>query len=369
MKLFRKYKAICATMVVLVLCACCSKEYEHHTPQEETQVPITFGSTDVMTKGLDPLNYERIKSKRFALFAFTPDNQPYLEHRDVVYVESEEHWRCSPSAYWPFGTSLNFFAYAPYDTLRVNSPTDDVKDSYVHFLSEMAETGMPRLRFIPPTDVTFQPDFCVAVPCMDKTKDDQKIHLSFHHTLTRVNFYVNCKGENPNDYTYRVTNLLIRGVEGSNILTYVDNDEKPYKWDEVDPDITKTGVYKLSSSQSQLTESPLKFFDPQNNDNNNLEDAYTHINVMYNGRLYLLPQKLTSSAEIELTVSIYFGETLISILPPYILKLPENVVWEDEKTISYLITVDLDSITQSEISAKVMAWKESGNSHSAETLE
>ena len=154
-------------------------------------MPITFGSTDVMTKGLDPLNYERIKTKRFGLFAYTPDNQPYLEHRDVVYIEDKEHWRCSPSAYWPFETSLSFFAYAPYDSLRVNSPTMDVEASYVHFLPEMSEAGMPRLRFTPPIDVTRQPDFCVSVPVLDKTKEDRTIHLSFHHTLTRVRFYVN----------------------------------------------------------------------------------------------------------------------------------------------------------------------------------
>lgn len=371
MTLIKIYRMICTAAAGLILCVSCHDYNEQIIPEEPAQVPIEFSSADVTTKGLDELNYERIIDQRFGIFAYTQDFYPYLENRDVEYIKTEGNintWRCSPAAYWPFDTSLNFFAYAPYQS-EVTKDSDDETNPTVLFPAEDYVAGMPRLRYTPPTEVTYQPDFCVAVPCMDKTKDDQKIHLSFHHTLTRVNFYVNCKGENPNDYTYRVTNLLIRGVEGSNILTYVDNDEKPYKWDEVDPDITKTGVYKLSSSQSQLTESPLKFFDPQNNDNNNLEDAYTHINVMYNGRLYLLPQKLTSSAEIELTVSIYFGETLISILPPYILKLPENVVWEDEKTISYLITVDLDSITQSEISAKVMAWKESGNSHSAETLE
>ena len=365
MKLFRKYKAICATMVVLVLCACCSKEYEHHTPQEETQVPITFGSTDVMTKGLDPLNYERIKSKRFALFAFTSDNQPYLEHRDVVYVESEEHWRCSPSAYWPFETSLNFFAYAPYDTLRVNSPTDDVKDSYVHFLPEMAETGMPRVRFIPPTDVTFQPDFCVSVPALDKTKEDREIHLSFHHTLTRVRFYVNYKGENPNGYLYRVTNLTIRGVEGSNVLTYVDDENKPYRWDETDLDSPKTGTYNLSAQH--LTDASLVQSTPPTR--SEPEGSYTHVNGKLNGRLYLVPQTLTSHAEVELAVSVYLGEDLVSILPPFIFKLPERSVWEEEKIVSYMMTLNLENVLQSIIDVKVQGWNDSGNTHPNETLE
>jgi hypothetical protein len=368
MKLFRKYKAICATMVVLVLCACCSKEYEHHTPQEETQVPITFGSTDVMTKGLDPLNYERIKSKRFALFAFTPDNQPYLEHRDVVYVESEEHWRCSPSAYWPFGTSLNFFAYAPYDTLRVNSPTDDVKDSYVHFLSEMAETGMPRLRFTPPIDVTRQPDFCVSVPALDKTKEDGAIHLSFHHTLTRVRFYANYIGKNPNGYKYRVTNLIIRGVEGSNVLTYIDDEDKPYRWDETDLDSPKTGTYNLSAVQSQIVADTL-VVSSESQIENKLEKRYTYINDMLNGRLYLVPQRLTSSAEIELSVSVYLGNDIISILPPFIFKLPSDIVWEEEKSVSYLMSLNLENVLQSTMDVRVQGWNDSGNRHDKETLE
>lgn len=352
-------------MVVLVLCACCSKEYEHHTPQEVTQVPITFGSTDVMTKGLDPLNYERIKTRRFGLFAYTPDNQPYLEHRDVVYIEDDEHWRCSPSAYWPFETSLSFFAYAPYDSLRVNSPTMDVEASYVHFLPEMSEAGMPRVRFIPPTDVTFQPDFCVSVPVLDKTKEDRKIHLSFHHTLTRVRFYVNYKGENPNGYLYRVTNLTIRGVEESNVLTYVDDENKPYRWDETDLDSPKTGTYNLSAQH--LTVASL--VQSKSQTRSEPEGSYTYVNGKLNGRLYLVPQTLTSHAEVELAVSVYLGEDLVSILPPFIFKLPERSVWEEEKIVSYMMTLNLENVLQSIIDVKVQGWNDSGNSHSSEMLE
>ena len=351
---------MCAALAVLMLCICCSREDEVYTPETEELVPITFGSSDVRTKGLDPLDNVRIKDKRFGIFAYTHDNLPYLENRDVEWVADRQHWRCSPAAFWPFQSSLSFFAYAPYDT------TDE---KFVEFLSEKDAIGMPRLRYTPLTDVTHQPDFCVAVPCLKKTKNDSIIHLSFHHTLTRLEFYANLKGENPNSYTYCVTNLVIRGVEGSNVLTYVNDEEKPYRWDEVDPDSPKTGVYNLSSSKSQLTETPLKTLKAQTEVNDNIGDIYTHINVMLNGRLYLLPQKLTSSAEIELTVSVYSGNNRISILPPYIFKLPENIAWKDESTVSYMMTLDLDSITQAEISAKVTAWKESGNSHSTETLE
>lgn len=356
---------MCAAVVVLVLCACCSKGYEDRKPQEDVPVPITFGSSDVMTKGLDPLNYERIKTRRFGLFAYTPENQLYLEHRDVVYVPDEEHWRCSPSAYWPFGTSLNFFAYAPYDSLRVNPPTDDVKESYVHFLPEMAETGMPRLRFIPPTDVMYQPDFCVSVPALDKTKEDGAIHLSFHHTLTRVRFYANYIGKNPNGYVYRVTKLIVRGVEGSNVLTYIDDEDKPYRWDETDPDSPKTGLYTLSAPH--LTDASLVKFETQTR--SGLEGSYTYVNGKLNGRLYLVPQKLTSSAEVELSVSVFLGEELVSLLPPFIFKLPADSVWEEGKIVSYLMTLDLQNVQQSKIDVKVQGWNDSGNSHEKETLE
>lgn len=358
---------MCAAVVVLVLCACCSRESEVHNPQEGNSVPITFGTTDVMTKGLDPLNYERIKSSRFGFFAYTSDNQPYLEHRDVEYIEDKNYWHCSPAAYWPFGTSLSFFAYAPYDPIRANLHTGDVNESYVYFLPELDEGGMPRLRFTPPTDVTNQPDFCVSVPVLDKTKEDRTIHFSFHHTLTRVRFYVNYTGSHLSGYNYRVSDLIIRGVEGSNVLTYVDDEAKPYRWKETDPDSPKIGTYCLSVGKGHLTNSPIIQLEPLAT--GPLEQRYTHINAMLNGRLYLLPQKLTSSAEIELTVSLFLGDNIVSILPPFIFKLPENSVWEEEKIVSYMMTLDIENVKQSTIEAKVQGWNDSANSHPYETLE
>jgi hypothetical protein len=157
--------------------------------------------------------------------------------------------------------------------------------------------------------------------------------------------------------------MTIRGVEGSNVLTYVDDENKPYKWDETDLGSPKTGAYNLSSLH--LTDASLVQLKSQTRS----EGSYTYINGKLNGRLYLLPQKLTSSAEIELAVSVFLGEELVSILPPFIFKLPAGSVWEEEKIVSYMMSLDLQNVKQSAIDVKVQGWNDSGNSHSSEMLE
>ncbi len=336
----------------------CAKDKSDDIPEQETAIPIEFSSAISMTKGLDELNYERIIDKRFGLFAYLKDDRAYLENRDVEYVSSSgktNYWRCSPAAYWPFQESLSFFAYAPYDE---NMQIEDYNG------------GMPRIRFTPTTDVTFQPDFCVAVPRFDRLPSDGAIQLTFHHTLTRIRLYVNIKGYEAPSYDYYITDLKIRGVDGSRTLTFRDNEEKPYQWDGTDPASPKTGSYHLTSSRSQLTNETVKFV-------NNLPagteglDRYTYANAMVNGRLYLLPQTLTSDAEIEAVISVHKEITgeLISILPPFTFKLPVGSKWEEEKTVSYLMTINIENAKESVIEPVISDWTDSDNTHNKEIIE
>ncbi len=373
-------KTATAIFIVAMLCiVSCTEESDVFVPVPDTSAPIEFISTDNPTKGLDEINYDRIKNDdcKFGLFAFWNEegkrfsnengkSSLYLENRNMEYIDSEgkkNRWRCSPAAYWPFHTWLNFFAYAPYQSAETQHP-------FVLFPSEDYVGGMPRLRFTPPQHVTFQPDFCVSVPCLDVSAADGSVLMAFHHTLTRVRFYINLKGYKAPEYKYCITDLTIKGVASSNILTYKEDKEKPYEWDTIEASAPKTGTYHLSSAESQLTSAPLIFTNELGSEVTGL-DRYTYANELVNGRLYLLPQKLTSEAKIEVVISVFKtgSSELVSMLPPFELALPASTEWEEQKTVSYLMTINIENSKESAIEPVISDWTDSDNIHDEEILE
>ena len=373
-------KTATAIFIVAMLCiVSCTEESDVFVPVPDTSAPIEFISTDNPTKGLDEINYDRIKNDdcKFGLFAFwnqegkrfsneNGKSSLYLENRNMEYIDSEgkkNRWRCSPAAYWPFHTWLNFFAYAPYQSTETQHP-------FVLFPSEDYVCGMPRLRFTPPQNVTFQPDFCVSVPCLDVSAADGSVLMAFHHTLTRVRFYINLKGYKAPEYKYCITDLTIKGVASSNILTYKEDKEKPYEWDTIEASAPKTGTYHLSSAESQLTSTPLIFTNELGSEVTGL-DRYTYANELVNGRLYLLPQKLTSEAKIEVVISVFKtgSSELVSMLPPFELALPASTEWEEQKTVSYLMTINIENSKESAIEPVISDWTDSDNIHDEEILE
>ena len=384
MNTFMKHKDISKAAAIIAASLCfvsCNKQEDISVPQTDGSAPIVLTSYDMQSKGLDDLNYESIKTARFGLFAYwnmkgerfdgidNPFNL-YLDNSDVQYVESEgsiNYWKCSPSAYWPFNSWLNFFAYAPYQS-KVRKDTGDKTDPTVQFPSEDYVKGMPRLRYTVPENVTWQPDFCVAAPVFDRSASDGNIHIEFFHTLTRVRFYVNLSGEKPDNYEYFISDLTIKGVVGSNILTYSDNPEKPYIWDRINPENPKTASYNLSPSGEylQLTTLPLKFENLLDPSVTGL-DRYSYVNEMANGRLYLLPQEITEEATVEVSLAIYKNIagslSLVTILPPYEFHLPVNVPWKDAKTVSYLMTLDISGTKESDITPVISDWVDAGNEH------
>ena len=373
-------KTTTAIFIVAMLCiVSCTEESDVFVPVPDTSAPIEFISTDNPTKGLDEINYDRIKNDdcKFGLFAFWNEegkrfsnengkSSLYLENRNMEYIDSEgkkNRWRCSPAAYWPFHTWLNFFAYAPYQSAETQHP-------FVLFPSEDYVGGMPRLRFTPPQHVTFQPDFCVSVPCLDVSAADGSVLMAFHHTLTRVRFYINLKGYKAPEYKYCITDLTIKGVASSNILTYKEDKVKPYEWDAIEASAPKTGTYHLSSAESQLTSAPLIFTNELGSEVTGL-DRYTYANELVNGRLYLLPQKLTSEAKIEVVISVFKNGSseLVSMLPPFELALPAATEWEEQKTVSYLMTINIENSKESAIEPVISDWTDSDNIHDEEILE
>ena len=353
------------------------------------------GSTSypVATRGLDEIDNSvdrGLIAQHFGVFAwrnaenvpFNPVNNPmdlYLDNHDTEYLETlasgNTFWHGNPSAYWPSFDRLNFFAYAPY-MAKVHA--DASGNPLLVFPSDDYTVGMPRATYTPNPIVNSQADLCIAAPSFDRMKDDNPVPLSFKHALTRVRLYVNLVGtHNPGVYEYRVTNATLSGLVGTNTFTYQDNAAVPFLWDAVTTSTPRDAEYNLkwdNSPASTLTVNWLKFVGDAGI-GSGVTDPYTWITAPDNGRMYLLPQSITSDASLKLSISMYrpnaevpANSALQSILPPLVVSLPVDTAWEAGRTVSYLVTVDISRLVVLDIRAMVSEWIDAGNTHGPQTI-
>lgn len=376
------------------LLASCSKpaaeetaEAAVFTPVPDLSAPIEFSESVVMedtpgTKGLDPVDgaLEGIKHQRFGVFswwnpradafdALTNPANIYQSNSDVVFVEDLSSdlrkWRCTPRAYWPFSCNLSFFAYAPY--LEHTQPWEEggeTRQPELMFPSADYTQGMPRATYSPDTNVTHQVDFCIAAPVFDREPSPTPIHFAFKHSTTRIRLFVKADGDRPPGYDYRIDDAIISGVVGTNTFTYNDDPDRPFIWDAVTASTPKSGEYHLSVNDAELSESMVNMISEHPGSD---ISTYTAINSRPNGRLYLLPQELTSDASLELAIGMYnisSGAPIRnSILPPFKVNLPVSQAWNPAQTIAYLITVDVSRYVVLDIVPLVIPWVDAGNTH------
>jgi len=341
-----------------------------------------------VTRGLDPIDNSidrGIIPQRFGVYAvrnaegvdFDPVNNPlnlYLNRHDVEYLETladdDTYWRGCPSAYWPSFDRLNFFTYAPY---RVAVPQTGSTEPDLQFPSSDYVKGMPRATYTPAASVTNQVDLCLSRPALNLnyTKENTPIvPLAFKHALTRIRLFVRVKGTRLPEYVYRVTNVNLSGLVGTNTFTYQDNATTPFVWDAITTSTPHDAGYSLTYSATELTSSWVTFIgDPAGE---GITDSYTWVNAPVNGRLYLLPQTITEAAEMEIVISMYKGSgasaVLQSILPTFQMHLPTDTAWEAGKTVSYLITVDAEKLVILDIRAMVDEWDSAGNTHDEQII-
>lgn len=388
-----KYPGLCLALVAALFSCRREPGTEASGPVPDTGAPISYCASAgaAQTKGLDEIDNSEdrgIIAQHFGIFAlwnpagtyFDEANNPakaYLSNRNVAYTgrtDGRDYWSCNPAAYWPIDSWLNFFAYAPYQ--EHVQPYEDgdgnTLQPMLRFPSEDYTAGMPRASYCPNTDVTNQVDLCIGTPALDRSRADGTVPITFEHALTRIRIYVNVEGSKPATYQYRVTDLIISGVMGTNTFTFQD-DATPFVWDAASPSEPYDGSYHLTYDRTQLTSAWVKFTDDLPPGATGLE-RYTWANQMDNGRLYMLPQTLTDAAELEVALSIYRDNgggsySLVSILPPLTSKLPTNVVWEPGKTISYLVRLGVTEAIIAEVEPLVTDWTDAGNTHTGTTIE
>ena len=373
----------------------CKKAYFRLTvPSEEIFYEVTpmtsldgvgGPSYQPVTRGLDEIDNSSdrgIIPQRYGVYAirngegvdFDEDANPanwYFQNSDVSYIEtlgnSNTLWCGNPPVFWPSFDRLNFFAYAPY--MQDGRAAGETEQALV-FPSEDYVSGMLRATYTPTANVTRQVDLCIGTPALNWTKGDGNVPFTFKHALTRVRLYVRVLGTRQPGYEYRVTSAIFTGLVGSNSFTYVNDPDVPYRWDTVTAGTPHEDGYTLTYNGNQLTTDWVKFVgDPCGE---GITDPYTHINALDNGRLYLIPQTLTSDAKLEIDISLYkvngASATLQAILPPFDMDLPTATAWEAGKTVSYLITVDATKLVVLDIKAMVSEWESAGNSHDTQTI-
>lgn len=386
----------------MVSVAACKKVYfKLGVPGEEIFFEVTPMAEDpfdgenpayqVVTRGLDPIDNSTDRGllpQRYGVFAIrnaegvrfnAAGNEPnwYLVNRDVSHMETPEgefdplssadtYWRGNAPAFWPSYDYLNFFAYAPLmERVQPYVQGEATVIPPLVFPSSDYTSGMPRATYTPSSNVTTQVDLCIAPPRFDRMRGDNPVPLSFKHALTRIRLYVRVKGSRQPEYQYRVTNVAMSGLVGTNTFTYVENETMPFRWDTVDGATLHETGYNLSFEDTQLTSEWVKFIGDEVG--SGVTDPYTWVNAPFNGRMYLLPQPITSSAELEIAVSLYkvngASATRQSILPPFKMHLPTETAWESGKTVSYLITVDASKLVVLDIRAMVTDWADAGNTH------
>ena len=372
----------------------CKKAYFRLTvPSEEIFYEVTPMASDPfssntyqpMTRGLDEIDNSSdrgIIPQRYGVFsirnaegvAFNAASNPaewYLENSDVTYIEtlgsSNTLWCGNPPVFWPSFDYLNFFAYAPY--MAEGCPAGETEQALV-FPSEDYVSGMPRATYTPTSNVTRQVDLCVSAPALDWTKSDGNVPFSFKHALTRVRLYVRVQGTRQPGYQYRVTSAIFTGLVGSNTFTYATDPEAPFAWDPITSSTPHDDGYTLTYSGNQLTTDWVKFVGDETG--SGTTDPYTHVNALDNGRLYLIPQTLTSDAKLEIDISLYkvngATATLQAILPPFDMDIPTGTAWEAGKTVSYLITVDATNLVVLDIQPMVDEWDGAGNAHDPQII-
>ena len=372
---------------LLLLLASCSKNTPApFVPVPDESAPIEFSETVLPeTKGLDPVDNapEGILWQHFGVFSwwnprgtvFDAVSNPanfYQHNNHVAPIDPEEtvggfrKWHCTPSAYWPLGCNLSFFAYAPY--LMHTQPYEESgeqKTPQLIFPSDDYVQGMPRATYTPDVRVTNQVDLCIAAPVFDRVPSPEPIHFAFKHVMTRIRLFVRLLGDTPDaNHFYRIDDAIISGVLGTNSFTYNDTPDVPVIWDSVDASEPREGEYHLTVNDQQLISGAMGISDSYSD---NDISTYTCVNNEDNGRLYLLPQELTTAAELELAIGFYYqngGQTRrVSILPPFTVSLPASQAWVSSSTVAYLVTVDVSKFVVMDINPLVTPWEDAGNTH------
>lgn len=338
--------------VSLALCGC--SESEINNEPESVEIAIS-PSVHKDSRGLDPIT--NLSLTNIGIYAGHTLPGAKFDINDIVansalnnikFTKDESGvWHGNPPQYWPLGGTLSLFAYTPYDASVV--PSDDYT------------SGMLKVLFSPISgDVTYQTDFCTSKPVLNQ-KYSSSIPIEFGHRLSQIMFYANYDGSLPNPGFYlKIDKITLKNIIGTKYLVYKAED--PYfEWSDdamFSGDQYRAEYSITRGSSQQIADNKL----PKISDNPDGVQL-----TMVNGRLYLLPQKISGENILEFSYSWNFlsgsNETKIAQFAE-IVNLPESI-WTPSKVVKYIISIHLGESSKINVTYEdggwIEDWQDSGN--------
>lgn len=299
--------------------------------QPEREQPIVCkAQTTGLSKGSGVTQVSSLQNGGLGLYAWYTDEgtaygntaTPYLSNRAFDYDSLNDLWRGVTPSWWIPGGWLSFFAYAPYHA--------DVSSGSLRFPSPDYVSGYPRIAYTPAALALEQEDLCLSAPVLNRSRNvnDGVVPLVFTHILTRVQLKAAWSGT-AQGKSVRLEEVVIRGVVGSNRLTY---NASSFLWD-TPASGSDNASYTLSVSNGCFQSVGLPLADAFSSVFWNMEDPC----------LYVLPQQLGASAQMDVTYGIYDAggtqESTTSVTLD-IGSLAANI-WPAGYEITYLLRIDV----------------------------
>ena len=392
---------ILSTIATLTLLAGCSKP---GTPGTSSVLPVASGqpiefnagtpgaaaSNAPQTKGAPQLStLERLAAQDFSVSAwYTPDGESYSASSES-YIDNHRFgtldpgpsyttWRgitrtggkAADPVYYPLDGTLTFFCYAPYRADISN--TSDVCVDYAPdpaVTSQLADylPGSPLITFTPSATTFNQIDFLMATPLLDVDRTGGAIPLDFtRHLTTNIQFWCKYNGTLDASEGVMISKIAITDVIGSEYLYFTEASDGTlgYSRNSTISPVDGSSVMPLASYEMTSASECLIF------DNPFLDDTTPkHINNTINGNVYLLPQTLPATAQLEITyvVKHRVGD---AILDENILVFPlaGTPDWPMGKTVKYTIDVDVAARKDLTVTVSIEDWNNSGNTHPEQEL-
>ena len=330
-----------AAFLLLLLPLSCHKT---DTGRQGQAVPIALQAGMTDTKGAESTDIATLRAGGLGLFAWRTDTgtyfdgeEPYLMNEPFTYDGASSTWKGN-DVWWPLGSWLSFFAYAPYRA--------DVESGPLVFPSPDYSGGYPSADYTPAANPTEQEDLVLAAPVLDCASSSGTVHLNFSHALTKVVFRARWKADDnavermtANGWSVRITALELENIRGTGTVRF---GRSGYGWDTppaTDLDTYATDGYTLSTTDGTLlalnqSASVIR------------RDSWNEEFVKVpEGVLYLIPQALASTALLRVTWGFYKnGSALVQgeeYEEKFHIGLLNQYVWPAEHILTYSVTLDL----------------------------
>ena len=310
-------------------------------PDGERQPIVCEARTEAHTKGTGETLTSTLQTAGIGLFAWhtyagTPFGSgatEYLTNRHFTYDGGSGTWL--GSAYWPFGSWLSFFAYAPYRA--------DVSTGALVFPSGTSG-GYPTAGYTVASAPSSQEDLVFATPVVNRGQTSGNVPLVFTHALTQVVFKARWTGEEPfvrrvisQGLDVRITSIALENVRGSSFVTFYSGG---YNWDSPAAEnlaTYATETYSLTPGNGSLAAADVPTSAlPQ-------APAYTDSFLLPAGVLYLIPQTLCATSRLRVTYGIYASgnELQEEFEAEFEIGLLDQHIWPAGSVFTYSLTLSL----------------------------